>query len=282
MTGARLPSCLCTQARMTSDPFVSWLRAMQPASVGPDGTPHLHRKLWEWCYIAQALSERGMLHPGRRGLGFAVGQEPLAALFASRGCAIVATDMDPEGARAAGWAGPTQEHAAALDDLNKAGVCEPGDFRRLVSFRVADMNDIRPDLRGFDFCWSSCAMEHLGSIGHGLRFIDRMLDCLKPGGVAVHTTEFNLLSDGHTVDDAPTVLFRRRDVLEMQRRARAAGHRMEVDFDPGDQPADAHVDAPPYTHHPHLKLLLANHVTTSIGLVIEKAGASARGHRLVG
>jgi SAM-dependent methyltransferase len=261
---------------MTSDLFVGWLRAMQPASIGPDGAPHLHRKLWEWCYIAQVLSERDMLRPGRRGLGFAVGQEPLAALFASRGCTVVATDMALEAAQAAGWAGPTQEHAAALDDLNKGGVCEPTAFRRLVSFRVADMNDIHPDLRGFDFCWSSCAMEHLGSIDRGMRFIDRVLDCLKPGGVAVHTTEFNLLSDGHTVDDAPTVLFRRRDVLEMQRRVRAAGHRMEVDFDPGDQPADCHIDAPPYTHHPHLKLLLCNHVTTSIGLVIEKAAPSQR------
>lgn len=45
----------------------------------------LNRKIWEWCYVAEALSERGMLLPGRRGLGFAVGQEPLVALFASAG-----------------------------------------------------------------------------------------------------------------------------------------------------------------------------------------------------
>ena len=53
----------------------------------------LHRKIWEFCFIAQALDERGMLARGRRGLGFAVGTEPLPAMFASRGCAIVATDL---------------------------------------------------------------------------------------------------------------------------------------------------------------------------------------------
>ena len=190
--------------------------------------------------------------------------------LASYGCEIVATDMPEEDARRNGWAGPTNEHAANLEVLNKAGLCEPDEFRRLVTFRFEDMNAIPPDLRDFDFCWSACSIEHLGSIEKGMRFIDRMLGCLKPGGVAVHTTEFNLLSDTCTVDDAATVIFRRRDILEMQRRVRAAGHHMEVDFDPGDQPADCHIDAPPYLHDPHLKVLLHNHVSTSIGLIIEK------------
>ena len=277
--GPRLKSCLCTQAQMTSEAFVGWLRRMQPASLRADGrSPHLHRKLWEWCFIAQVLSERGLLRPGRRGLGFAVGQEPLASLFASYGCEIVATDMPEEDARRNGWAGPTNEHASNLEVLNKHGLCDPDEFRRLVTFRFEDMNAIPPDLSDFDFCWSACSMEHLGSIAKGLRFVDRMLGCLKPGGVAVHTTEFNLLSDTHTVDNSGTVIFRRRDILEMQRRVRAAGHYMaDVDFDSGDQPADCHIDAPPYLHDPHLKVLLHNHVSTSIGLIIEtspRAGGS--------
>ena len=46
--------------------------------------------------IAQALYERGKLKPGSRGLGFAVGKEPLSDLFASFGCDVVATDLEGE------------------------------------------------------------------------------------------------------------------------------------------------------------------------------------------
>ena len=42
---------------------------------------------------------------------------------------------------------------------------------RRVSFRAVDMNTIAADLTDFDFCWSSCCFEHLGSIDHGLQFI---------------------------------------------------------------------------------------------------------------
>ena len=38
----------------------------------------VNRKFWEWCAIAQALEERNLLVSGSRGLGFAVGTEPLA------------------------------------------------------------------------------------------------------------------------------------------------------------------------------------------------------------
>src|SRR5262249_38291312 len=136
----------------------------------------LHRKLWEFCYIAQALEERGMLGPGRRGLGFGVGREPLAELFASLGCEIVATDLDDEQARRAGWA-DTEQHASKLEALNERKICDPEIFRKLVAFRYVDMNAIPADLRGFDFTWSSCSFEHLGSIDRGMRFILKQMDC---------------------------------------------------------------------------------------------------------
>jgi hypothetical protein len=73
----------------------------------------LHRKLWEWAAISQALDERGMLADGKRGIGFAVGTEPLASLFASRGATIDATDYlaDDDG-----WA-DTGQNAKSLDAI---------------------------------------------------------------------------------------------------------------------------------------------------------------------
>jgi hypothetical protein len=259
-----LQSCLCTQAQLQSATFQQWARRMQLWFGG------IHRKEWEYCYIAQALYERGMLQPGRRGLGFAVGQEPLAALFASHGCEIVATDMDQEAARQSGWT-QTNQHAASLDVLNEKGICAPDAFRRLVSFRVLDMNHIPPDLTGFDFAWSACSLEHLGSIELGKRFISTMLQCLKPHGIAVHTTEFNVSSDTRTVERGGTVLFRRCDVEDIARSLLARGHQIELNFDPGDGAADRHIDMPPYSADMHLKIQLGEYVATSLGLIIEKS-----------
>src|SRR5262249_4886417 len=110
----RLKSCICTQAQLESATFRQWCQRL--------GEPFkLHRKLWEFAYIAQALFERGTLQPGRRGLGFAVGLEPLSALFASYGCEIVATDLHLEKAKQLGWVAWGQ-HAAGLDVLNDRGL----------------------------------------------------------------------------------------------------------------------------------------------------------------
>jgi hypothetical protein len=59
--------------------------------------PLYHRKVWEDAWVVQMLWEAGMLTPGRRGLGFAVGQEQLPALLAARGLDITATDLASQG-----------------------------------------------------------------------------------------------------------------------------------------------------------------------------------------
>ncbi len=266
----RLRSGICSQAQLESTAFRGWAEKFGAPWDRVTGglRPRFHRKLWEWCYIAQALRERDMLRPGRRGLGFGVGREPLAALFASFGCDIVATDLAEDQARQIGWI-DSQQHAAGLAALNEDRLCSPEAFARRVTFRFVDMNAIPDDLRGFDFVWSACSLEHLGSIENGARFLCQSMNCLRPGGVGVHSTEFNLSSDESTLDHSPTVLFRRRDVETIVGRLNADGHALALDFTPGDGFADRFVDVPPYRHDPHLRLRVLEYVTTSIGLIVE-------------
>lgn len=253
----------CTQAQMDEPTFGFWC-----AAIGE--VPRYHRKQWEFCYIAQALARNGMLAPGLHGLGFGVGSEPLAALFAQRGVTILATDLEQTEAQALGWV-DTDQHAASKAALNTRALCAPEAFDRLVDFRVVDMNDIPEDLAGrFDFCWSACALEHLGSIALGLAFIENSVECLVPGGVAVHTTEFNCSSNKKTLDNASTVLFRKIDFINLSARLRARGHFIDMTFDLGNQPLDTYVDTPPYSDENHLKLALADFVTTSFGIIIRK------------
>ncbi len=252
----------CTQATLTSSAFRRWTGELR------ESPENMHRKIWEWDYIAQALHERGMLAPRRRGLGFAVGREPLAALFASYGCDVVATDADSAEALRSGWA-QSGQHAASAADLNARGICPADVFARAVTFRAVDMTRIPADLTGFDFVWSSCAIEHLGTIALGRRFMTEMMRCLKPGGVAVHTTEFNVSSNADTIEAGHDVIFRKRDLVEMAAELLALGYEVRpFDFSVGNHPIDQFVDQPPYKGQPHLKLRLGPFVSTSFGLIV--------------
>src|SRR5947209_11348010 len=262
-------SRLCTQEEFSTEWYRRWCARMAEP-------PILRRKQWEFCAIAEALDQRGVLQAGSRGLGFGVGQEPLPALFASFGCHILATDVERGRAEAAGWA-QTGQHADSLAVLNTRGLCSEAEFHRLVSFQTLDMNAIPSDLVDFDFVWSACSFEHLGSLENGLRFCLRAMDCLRPGGVAVHTTEYNLSSNTETLESEHLVLYRHSDINGLAHQLREAGHSLSLDFSAGKGPADRYVDVPPYTALPHLKLQLGRYDSTSLVLVIEK-GSSARPH----
>ena len=258
-----LRSSACSQEMLESDRFQKWVERMKGRKMW------MHRKLWEWSFISQAFYERGLLKPGRRGLGFAVGQEPLPALFASYGCEIVATDLSTAEVCGKDWM-DTNQHAAGLHQLNKAQICPDDLFNERVSFRFVDMNQIDEDLRGFDFLWSSCAMEHLGSLEHGKQFIYNAMQCLKPGGFAVHTTEFNISSNQDTLAEGADVIYRKRDLEEIGNHLRAEGHNLDLDFSLGEKPFDLKVDTPPYQQDVHLRLELGGYTCTSYGLIIEK------------
>lgn len=256
-------SQMCTAAQFAEPVYREWADALRTV-------PRLHRKQWEFIYIAQALRCAGALTAGKRGVGFGVGREPLPAMFAAMGCSVVATDLAAEDSRARDWR-ETQQHVDSIEALRRPDLCPDDVFERAVSFQPADMTRIPSDLRGFDFTWSSCAFEHLGSIAAGLAFVEASLDCLAPGGIAVHTSEFNLSSNDHTIDDAGTVLFRRRDIEVLATRLIRAGHEVApLCYDIGETAVDAHIDVAPYAEAPHLKLALAGYVTTSFGLIVRK------------
>jgi hypothetical protein len=235
--------------------------------------PAMHRKLWEMVFICQTLQDAGLLEPGRRGLGFGVGHEPLSTYWAKRGLEVVATDQDAARAEATGWA-ETNQLASGAEHLFYEGITDRETFARRVRFRTVDMNRIPEDLQGFDFCWSACALEHVGSIDLGLRFIERSLDTLQPGGIALHTTEFNLSSDEETLEEGGTVLFRKQDIRLLGRLLKMRGHRLlPLSLYGGATEVDAYVDLPPYQQDPHLRLQIEKYASTSIGLAIVKGGA---------
>lgn len=257
-------SQLATQNQFLSSDFSFWSSEIKEPV-------RFHRKLWEMCYVPQVLKLHGFMKPGDKGLGFAVGAEPLPALFAKYGCSILATDQDLQSAINSGWA-QSGQYAKSKAMLNSRGICNSEQFDRLVDLRCMDMNNIDKDLFGqFDFVWSCCSFEHLGSIKAGLDFVKNSMHCLKPGGIAIHTTEYNLSSLTNTLTKGGTVIFRRGDMIDLALDLIEMGYEVyEINFNRGSGELDAYIDCPPYKSDPHIKLQIASFHATSIGLIIRK------------
>ena len=236
-----------------------------------DYPPSYHRKLWEWVFVIHHLKQAGVLRTGSRGIGFGVGRERLPALFAKYGAQIVATDASEELGKSVGWV-KSNEHSSGVSQLLYPNVVDDDIVRSHVIHRACDMNRIDDDLTGFDFTWSCCCFEHLGSLEAGIEFVINSVEkTLKIGGVACHTTEFNLSSNEDTLREGATVLYRKRDMLELVERLRERGHEVETfSVAPDSHYLDGYVDVPPYTDNPHLKLALEGYTTTSVGIVVKR------------
>jgi hypothetical protein len=169
---------------------------------------------------------------------------------------------------------------SSVEKILHPELCTKELFTKNVSLKYVDMNHIPTDLEGkYDFCWSACALEHLGSIKNGLLFIENSLKTLVPGGISIHTTEFNYLEEEETIDNYGTVLFRKKDFEQVAKKLSAAGHQVvPLNFDIGSRVLDRFIDIPPYNskihelkQEAHLKLLIDGFPSTSFGIFIRKA-----------
>lgn len=258
-----------TQQDVESPWFIYWCDELH-------AVPIYHRKLWEFAFSLQSLFDADLLREGVTGIGFGCGEEPLASYFATKGMRVTVTDLAPERVAGLGWA-ETAQHARTIDRAFHEHLVSKDIFDQHVRHQFVDMNAIPEFEEKFDFCWSICALEHLGSIERGLAFIEKSLSALKPGGLSVHTTEYNYLPSG-TLDGGPTVLFQKPHFEALAERLARRGHRMlGPDFDAGDGPIDRFIDVPPYTSTgdwsagAHLKLSVGGHPSTCYGLIIRKA-----------
>lgn len=237
--------------------FQRWCRVFGRETV-------FNRKIWEYLYILNTMDQFVGLRPGTRALGFGVGRERIVSLLAELGCDVVATDYS-EGRDT--W----PKVAQTATDLFHPDLCSEESFRSRVSLRNVDMNRIPSDLRDFDCLWSCGSLEHMGGHRNGLDFIQAAMECLRPGGIAVHTTEFNLVSDELTHQSPNLSFYRRRDIVALAERLLAEGHQIVLNFTRGDTPVDLHIDQDPVRNSTFsLTAQAGMYVITSIGLIVQK------------
>jgi hypothetical protein len=243
-----------------------------PWGAAPATVTVPHRKLWEFVYVLRAAEQHGKAMAGCRALGFGVGQEPIPAALASLGLSVLATDLALEDDRSGAW-GQTGQHMSDVDALSFPDVVPDAVLRERVRTRSVDMNAVPADLGRFDLIWSSCALEHLGSPEAGLAFVERTLELLEPGGVAVHTTELELTARLETADYGNLAVYRTADLDRLAARVREVGMEMDTNWYVAmETPADRWIALPPYPHDDpaHLKLQIGDSISTSVGLLVRR------------
>jgi hypothetical protein len=242
--------------------------------------PYPNRKRWEYWRIYQTLVDYfpDFVRRKLKGVGFGLGKEHLPEFFVKLGHELLCTDgpLTEQGQRE--WR-ETAQHSAQLTDLFHGLSVDAETFFKAASFREVDMNAIPDDIRGFDFCWSTGSLEHLGSLEKGLRFIENTLGCLRPGGWSVHATEFNLASidDPYcpTVESGSFCFYRTGDLTAFADRMSSKGHVvLPFEFKRGAHAENFLPDEHPYPRtDTHLSLISAGcHVTSVLIAVCKDAG----------
>jgi hypothetical protein len=246
----RLESRLCT----SSDIYSDWHRRLSSVLKAEN---FKLRKIWEWTYTLKVLHACGMYNNSARGIGFGCGTEPLASCFANFAEYVLITDAPISVIDGKGWA-DTNQHTTSLESAKYDWLAPRELLDKVLDFDYADMNNIPTSFFDkFNFVWSSCALEHLGSKLLGLRFIVESAKCLKVGGIAIHTTEFDLSGKCH-IDNWQTVLFNESDLKNSLTKMIAEASSIdqgpqyelvELNLSRGKEFIDGYVDIPPYSYH---------------------------------
>jgi SAM-dependent methyltransferase len=240
-----------------------------------------HRKQWEFAMILLALRRAGALRPDAVGLSMGAGKERLLYAVARSVRRVVATDL---------YDAQTEWEKARTDDPDryiKEDKPFPVDDAKLQGLRM-DMRSLDFEDEAFDFCYSSCAIEHIGGREDFLKHLSEAHRVLKPGGVYALTTELHYGSE--TIEHAHNYYFSPgylRDLIgecdfaaDPEIDTRIAHHRINYPLPPNlDRLC---FDGPDRLAHrvlgeaAHVQLLLGRHPFTSLSVVLKKDGGAPR------
>ena len=158
--------------------------------LNPQG--FIHRKDWEWTIGLMAMKRFGKINESSAAIGVGSGIEPIPFYLASKISRVYATDLyeDDES-----W-----KQAAPSEFLKDPKKYSPFPYREdaLTVLRMDGANLDFPD-DTFDIAFSFSSIEHFGGENHSgalkaMREIERVL---KPGGIAVISTEYILNDKEH-------------------------------------------------------------------------------------
>lgn len=178
---------ICNPAHWQHPAWLACLKSLEYQTEYGIIAPEVqHRKVWEWVQGVAGMARLGCLHPSARALGVAVGHEPVIYWLASRLSSVVATDL---------YRGTFADNEATPDVLRDPAKYAPYPYPpERVQFLPMSGTDICFGNETFDLIFSFCSIEHFGSRANSARALREMARVLRPGGIAVVSTEV-LLND---------------------------------------------------------------------------------------
>jgi len=166
----------------------------------------LHRKQWEFAAIFLVLRRLGMVEPDKSGLSLGGGTERLLYALATYVRHMTVTDLyDPT----TSWDCARTDNPVEFVRSRKPFDVDDAKYTALrMDMRALEFPD-----RSFDFCYSSCAIEHIGGEADFIRHFNEVARVLREGGVYVFTTEMSYL--GHTIRDPNNYVFSPDDLADL-------------------------------------------------------------------
>jgi ubiquinone/menaquinone biosynthesis C-methylase UbiE len=160
--------------------------------------PRFHRKQWEFAMIFLALKKLGFLNENKTGLSMGGGSERVLYSIAKHVKKLFVTDLYDENT--------TWDCARTFnpDDFIKQNKPFDIDEQKVTALKM-DMRSLEFEDNSFDFCYSSCAFEHIGKNEDFIQHLNEVYRCLKNNGVYVFTTELQL--GNNTIEDRNNFIF---------------------------------------------------------------------------
>lgn len=143
----------CTKPQLREKALGQWAARLSMSEI--------NAATWQFAYVLQVLSRYGMMQPGARGLCIGETAANIISVVSDEGLMITRVGLEEEG----------QEQPLDPDSLRMSALDLPG------------------SLAGFDFLWSIRATDMLDESG-SQRMIEAGMECLRPGGVAVHVVGY--------------------------------------------------------------------------------------------
>jgi hypothetical protein len=200
---------VATNDQLREPAAAGWMARLRPQ--GRSGVEH-----WRKVYTLQALRRYGMLEAGAIGLGFEPSPSGVPAALATLGTRVVAAFPTRTGH-------PLNPELLKRDLYGRAP-CDQAVFDQNVEARVLSWRRLPEDLVNFDFIWSAHANERLYSVAAATQFVEEVMQCLRPGGLAVHTFSYDLRPGGGSVESTERVLLNQGDVERIALLLVSRGH----------------------------------------------------------
>ena len=237
----------------------------------------IHRKDWEWALGIIAMRRFGKLNEKSTAIGIGAGTEPVPFYLANKVKHVYATDLYGQNE---GW-----KRAAPSDFPENPKKYAPFPYKEdaLTVLRM-DGTKLEFPSESFDTAFSFSSIEHFGDSGDGknnhsgaLRSLKEIERVLKPGGLAVITTEYIINDKEH-----PEFFNRRTiysDLIDKLERLKLVE---PLDLRMTTKTLDTVMDYYPVginwgnmdnefrKNHPHILLKIKNILWTSIMLVFKK------------